>query len=137
MISKIQNNKAPGIDRITGFWYKSLHSYRHELVLFHKAFSGLIDIPEWLTRALTRLLPKNDETEHPKNYRPIACQKIMLKLYTSFINRFSQDHCEINKIITAEQAGGKKDVRGCLGQFMINKMILDEVIKRKRSVVMA
>ena len=69
VISKIQNNKAPGIDRITGFWYKSLHSYRHELVLlFNKAFSGLIDIPEWLARALTRLLPKNDETENPKNY---------------------------------------------------------------------
>ena len=31
VISKIQNNKVPGIDRITRFWYKSLHSYRHEL----------------------------------------------------------------------------------------------------------
>ena len=47
VISKIQNNKAPGIDRITGFWYKSLHSYRHELtLLFNKAFNGLIDTPE-------------------------------------------------------------------------------------------
>ena len=70
VISKIQNNKAPGIDRITGFWYKSLHSYRHELaLLFNKAFSGLIHIPEWLARALTSLVPKNDETENPKNYR--------------------------------------------------------------------
>ena len=70
VVSKIQNNKAPGIDRITGFWYKSLHSYRHELaLLFNKAFSGLIHIPEWLARALTSLLPKNDETENPKNYR--------------------------------------------------------------------
>ena len=138
VISKIQNNKAPGIDRITGFWYKSLHSYCHELVLlFNKAFSGLIDILEWLARALTRLLPKNDETENPKNYRPIACQNIMLKLYTSCINRFLQDYCEINKTITTEQAGGKKDVWGCLEQLMINKMILDEVIKHKRSVVMA
>ena len=138
VISKIQNNKAPGIDRITGFWYKSLHSYRHELaLLFNKAFSGLIDTPEWLARALTRLLPKNDETENPKNYRPIACQNIMLKLYTSCINQFLQDHCEINKIVTTEQAGGKKDVWGCLEQLMINKMILDEVIKHKRSVVMA
>ena len=48
VISKIQNNKAPGIDRIDGIdWYKSLHSYRHELaLLFNKAFSGLIHIPE-------------------------------------------------------------------------------------------
>ena len=67
--SKVQNNKAPGIYRITGFWYKSLHSYCHELViLFNKAFRGLIDIPEWLARALTRPLPKNDETENAENY---------------------------------------------------------------------
>ena len=61
----------------------------------------------------------------------------MLKLYTSCINQFLQDHCEINKIVTTEQAGRKKDVWGCLEQLMINKMILDEVIKHKRSVVMA
>ena len=67
----------------------------------------------------------------------MACQNIMLKLRTSCINRFLQHHCEINKIITTEQAGGKKDVWGCLEQLMINKMILDEVIKHKRSVVMA
>ena len=65
-----------------------------------------------------------------KNYRTIVCQNIMLKLYTSCINRFLQNHCEINKIITAEQAGGKKDVWGCLEQLMVNKMILDEVIKQ-------
>ena len=61
----------------------------------------------------------------------------MLKLHTSCINSFLQDHCEINKIITTEQAGGKKDIWSCLEQFIINKMILDEVIKHKRSVVMA
>ena len=61
----------------------------------------------------------------------------MLKLYTSCINWFLQDHTEINKTITTEQAGGKKDVWGCLEQPMINKMILDEVIKHKRFVVMA
>ena len=110
MISKIQN-KAPGIDWITGFWYKPLHSYHHEpALLFNKAFSGLTDIPEWLARVLTCLLPKNDETENPKNYRPITCENIMLKVHTSCINEFLQDHCEINKIITTEQAGGKKDI---------------------------
>ena len=62
--------------------------------------------------------------------------KTMLKLYTSCINRFLQDHFEISKIITTEQAGCKKDIRGGLEQLMINKTILDEVIKHKRSVVM-
>ena len=61
----------------------------------------------------------------------------MLKLYTNCINQFLQDHCEISKIVTMEQAGGKKDVWECLEQLMIDKMILDEVIKHKRSDVMA
>ena len=56
----------------------------------------------------------------------------MLKLYTSCIHQ-----CEINKIITTEQIDAKKDVWGCLGQLIINKMILAEVIKHKRSAVMA
>ena len=69
VILKIQNNEAPGIDGIIGFWYKSLRSCRNELTL---VFNGLLDIPDWLTTVLTRLLPKNNETENLKNYRPIA-----------------------------------------------------------------
>ena len=61
----------------------------------------------------------------------------MLKLYTSCINQFLHDHCEINKIVTTEQAGGKKDIWDCLELLMISKMILGEVIKHKRSIVMA
>ena len=47
----------------------------------------------------------------------------MLKPHTSSINLFLQVHCEINNIVTTEQAGGKKDVRDCLEQLMINKII--------------
>ena len=41
----------------------------------------------------------------------------MFKLYTSYINTFVQQHCEINIIVTTEQAGGKRGVWGCLEQF--------------------
>ena len=47
-----------------------------------------------------------------------------------------QDHSEINNIVTTDQAGGTKDVWGCLEQLMINKTKLEKVRKRKRSVVM-
>ena len=76
MILKIQNNKEPGIDGITRFWYKSLHSYHKEIeLLVNKAINRLFDISDWLNRALKSLLPKNDDTENPKNYQPITCQK--------------------------------------------------------------
>ena len=35
-----------------------------------------------MAKAKTILLPKNDQTNWTKNYRPIALQNIMLKLYT-------------------------------------------------------
>ena len=41
-------------------------AYRNELaLLFNQDFNGLLDIPVWLTRELTRLLPKKDDTENP------------------------------------------------------------------------
>ena len=58
-----------------------------------------------------------------------------MKPYTSCINQFLQDHCEINKIVTTEQAGGKKDVWGFLELLVINKAKQEEVIKHKRSVL--
>ena len=67
-----------------------------------------------MAKAKTILLPKNDQTNWAKNYRPIALQNIMLKLYTGCINQFLQDHYQRSNIITVEQAGGKKEVWGCL-----------------------
>ena len=63
--------------------------------------------PDWLATSKTILLPKNVLTHEAKNYRPIACQNIMHKIYTGIINNFLEDHCSIN-IITPEQARGKK-----------------------------
>ena len=53
----------------------------------------------------------------------------MYKLYTLCLNFFIQDHCESNKIVTDEQAGGKKSIWGCAEQLLINKTILKEVKK--------
>ena len=50
------------------------------------------------------------------------------------LNQFIEDHCEYNSIITVEQAGGKKGSWGCTDQLLINKMVLDEVRKFRRSV---
>ena len=81
------------------------------------------------------MLPKNENTHIAKNYRPIACQNLMFKLYTSCINTFVQQHCEMNNIVTTEQAGGKRGVWGCLEQLLINKTVLNEVKQNRRNLV--
>ena len=64
-----------------------------------------------------------------KNYRPIACQNIMYKIYTGCINFHLQDHCENNFITTDQQ-----DVWGCVEQLLINEMILNEVKHNRRNL---
>ena len=135
-MKKLQDNKSPGNDLITGYWYKHLSFYEQDLSsLFNQALNGRVEIPKWMAKAKTSLLSKNKETKNPKNYRPIALQNIMLKLYTSCINKFIQHHCVTNNIVTTEQAGGKKDVWGCLEQLLINKTVIDEVKSKRRSLI--
>jgi hypothetical protein len=38
-------------------------------------------IPEWLTVGVTFLIPKNENTENPKNYRPVTRLPTAYKLY--------------------------------------------------------
>ena len=88
-IKRLQDNKSPGKDLIVGHWYKNLTFYRNDLAeLYNNTFTGLVEIPTWMAKAKTILLPKNDQTSWAKNYRPIALQNIMLKLYTGCINQF-------------------------------------------------
>ena len=67
------NWKAPGRDQIANFWLKQLtatHTYLATL------FNKLIEegqITDWLMIGITILIPNNENTERPKNYRPITC----------------------------------------------------------------
>ena len=134
-ISKIPNSKAPGADKITGYWIKKLTALHNPLfTLLRKTQRGEIEMPAWLIRSKTILLPKNSETNQEKNYRPIACLNTTYKLYTGILNSFIQDHCTTNDIITIEQAGGKKGSWGCPDQLLINKMILEEVHTNRRNL---
>ena len=118
IVSRMQNNKAPGADLITMYWLKKPESTHHWLIqLLKQVKQGEIQIPMWLSVIRTTLLAKNNDTKNPKNYRPIACQNSMYKVYTSIINSFLQDHCRTNNVICEEQAAGKQGSWGVLISF--------------------
>ena len=98
-------------------------------------FTVLIEIPTWLAKAKTLLLPKNDQTNQAKNYRNIALQNIILRLYKSRIDHFLREHCQRNNIITTEAVGGKNEVWGCFKQLLVNKIILEEVTENRHSLI--
>ena len=41
--------------------------------------------PKWFTQGVTYLRPKSNQTNIPKNYRPITCLPTMYKILTSII----------------------------------------------------
>ena len=77
----------------------------------------------------------NKITNQVQNYRPIALQNTMYKVYTAILAEFIMEHCEENNIITKEQAAGKRGSWGCTDQLLINKMIYDEVTSNRRNLV--
>ena len=136
VINEINPSKAPGRDLIIGFWYKKLDYYRENFVtLLQNTYDGEIDLPDWLSLAKTTLTLENENTHTAKNYRPIACLNIMYKIYISCLNIFLQEHCIRNNTITAEQAGGKPHVWGCIEQLLLNKSILNKVKQKKRNLI--
>ena len=84
-------------------------------------FETDIEPSEELLTSKTILLAKNSETGNPMNYRPIALQNAMYKIYTAILTEFIMDHCEQNEIITIEQAAGKRESWGCTDQLLITK----------------
>ena len=107
VLSKLANDK-PGRDLVPGSWIKKLNSMKEQ---FKKnlinSFNLEKELPQWLVSCKTLLLPENENTHEAKNYRPIAFQNSMHKVFTAIITDFIMDHCTKNNIGAEEQAAGK------------------------------
>jgi len=71
-------------------------------------------IPERLTAGVTFLIPKNGNTENPKNYRSVTCWPTLYKLMASIISRRMQIYMDDENLMLKEQKGccsGSKDAK--------------------------
>ena len=135
IISRFHNNKAPGLDLIMAYWVKYSSSlYKFLATIYEKSINKEIQFPSWLITIRTIQTAKNQFSSEAKNYRPIACQNILYKLYTGIIANLIEDHCIENNIITQEQAGAKIGSWGCQDQPMINKAVLEDAKKNRRNL---
>ena len=81
------NYKASGRDQIGNF---CLMQFTATQIYLATLFNKLIEegqTPEWLMTGVTILIPKNENTERPKNYRPITWMPKIYKTITSIISK--------------------------------------------------
>jgi hypothetical protein len=102
-------------------------------------FNKLIEedqTPEWLMAGVTLLIPKNKNTEKPKNYRCITCLHMIYKLITSIISKWMQRYIDDQNLMPQEQKGCCRGSKGFKDQLLISKAILQECKRRKKNLRM-
>jgi len=73
---------------------------------------------------VTYLIPKNEDTGNPKNYRPVTCLPMTYKLLTSIISRRMQKYMDTENLLPKEQKGCSNGTKGCKDQLLISQVIL-------------
>ena len=117
ILARMPNNKAPGADLIIMLWIKRLSAtHPYLLRILKEVMVGEADIPSWLAITKTLLIPKNQDTHQPENYRPIALQNNMFKVYTSILNHFYKT--TVKQTISSHQ--NKLQQRRALGGVQTN-----------------
>jgi len=125
------NWKAPGRDQIAIFCFKQLTAtHKHIATLFNKLI-GEDQIPEWLMAEVTFLIPKNENTENPKNYRPVTCLPTIYKLMASIKSRRVQKYMDDENLMPKEQKRCCSGLEGYKDQLLISEAILQECKRRK------
>ncbi|XP_067145427.1 uncharacterized protein [Centruroides vittatus] len=73
-VRKLMNWKSPRIDKIQNYYIKYLTSvHKYFAVLFTNIISGKEMLEDWFTTGKVILIPKNENSEDPENWRPIVC----------------------------------------------------------------
>ena len=94
-------------------------------------------VPDWLSQGITTLIPKNDETDQAKNYRPITCLSVFYKTLTSVIKQRIEGHLSQGNLMASEQKGCQQGSFGAKDHFLINKLLTEDCKARHKSLSMA
>ena len=134
---KLANWKAPGLDQVQNFWLKYLTSLQPKLTeLMNKTIKNPTELPTWMTKGRTTLIHKKGPTSMAKNYQPITCLPTYYKLATLILTDRIYEHVTTNEILPVEQKGPRRKARGCKDHLLLDKIITEDAIKKKRNISM-
>ena len=120
--NKMPNWKAPGHDRVQGFWIKRLDKMHERIVTqLNEILEGAKEIPSWMTYGKTVLCQKDPAKGNSvENFRPITCLLFMWKLLTGIISEDMYCFMENENLLPEEQVGCSRKSRGTKDQLLID-----------------
>ncbi|XP_055637371.1 uncharacterized protein LOC129776028 [Toxorhynchites rutilus septentrionalis] len=134
----LRNWAVPGPDGVQNFWHKKLTVAHPKIAeCFNKVLRDPHNLPEFATRGVTFLLPKDSNTLNPSKYRPITYLSSLYKILSSIITAKVSAHCEQHHIIAEEQKGCRKNTHGCKDQAIIDAAIVGQAVYNQRNLSMA
>ena len=137
-IMKSSNSKAPVNVGTANLWIKNLTCIHDELTIAYKDILKHPEkAPDWLTDALTYLLPRTQETKNARNYQLIICLPTMYKILISILTDRTYVILEENELLPSEQKRCKRGSYGRKDQLLINKMILENCKRNERNLPLA
>ena len=108
------------------FWLNTFDSIHENMTnCFNRGITNPKTNPQWFTQVITCLLPKCNETNIPKNYRPITCLSTIYKILALIVTERSYKFLDANNIIPSEQKRYKTRSSCCKDQLLIKKMLLE------------
>jgi len=106
VIRSTANWKAADVDSPKLLRFTSLHPYLRTAV--NNMVNTNEEMPFWLTRGVSYLLPKTGDSNLHKNNRQITCLPTMYKIITAAIASKIYGHLQLNNLLPIEQKGCRK-----------------------------
>ena len=129
------NWKTPGTDQIPNFWLKKLSASHSFLAnALNEIMENSNKGPEWSTEGNTYLVAKEQNTQDPKNFRPITCLPTIYKTLTSILAKKTYSYLENFQLLPEKQKGCRVGSFESKDQLLINRMIT-EITKNKKSAL--
>ena len=133
VIIKKKNWSSPGIDGIQNYWIKKMTAvWQAEVNEINKYLNGEKEIPEWLGRGRTVLIPKSNDLTKTEKYRPITCLITMYKNFTAIMADIMTEHLKKNNLWDEQQKGTRSNIMGTADNLLVDRCMLEEVKEHQR-----
>ena len=136
-ISKLKNNKAPGLDTISNEMLK--HCQTFLIKCLYKIFNSCLTCgyyPESWAEGYIKPLFKNNDSDDPNNYRGLTITSSVGKLFNCILNTRLDKFLVKNHLIDESQIGFTRKARTSDHMFIL-KCIVDQYCSHKDGRVFA